>query len=646
MPCSWASCADLASVRKNVVDVMAPEARHRDRISPRIFPFNACVAQPVSRKEVARIPAAKAAMKVEWDRLFEKKVWDIDSVKEWDDVAAKARREKETVDFGYVFGICVLKNAELPEGSLARKYKGRVVFQGNRVVNQNWETAIFQDLGSAPATMEAGRAADCYGCMPDHEITIADAEQAYIQAELKGNPTWVALPPEAWPAQWRGKFRHPVVRLKKALYGHPHSGSHWEEHCDERVKSAGFEPVGPSWPSCYFHPKMKLFLVIYVDDFKLAGPRINIEQGWKLLRRDLNIEPHKTVGVDGTIYLGCALRRGTVRLPDGKVATSLSYDMGSFLKKAVQKYLALAGPGTTFRHVETPFLPEDQAQSPQGAPVGKGACVECPGCKHTFAPVDCPWCKHTFAPTVYDDVKRLDVKRKGIDPKASHGKEGRLQPIAAKILMTVLYAARDARLDLLRPICHLACYITRWTSDCDRKLHRLMCYIHSSYHLQMVGWVGDKPEDVQPFLFADADFAGCTETQRSTTGYYLAIRGPRTCFPITGVSKRQNCVSHSTPEAETVATDFCLRHCGLPNLDLWHTVLPHKPCIMFFEDNQAMIRVIETGKNPTMRYLHRTHRVSVAWLHEVFKGDHLRLMYEISARMAADIFTKAFSDKV
>ena len=78
--------------------------------------------------------------------------------------------------------------------------------------------------------------------------------------------------------------------------------------------------------------------------------------------------------MDETIYLGCALRRGTVRLPDGKVATSLSYDMGSFLKKAVQKYLALAGPGTTLKHVETPFLPEDQAQSPQGAPVGKGAC--------------------------------------------------------------------------------------------------------------------------------------------------------------------------------------------------------------------------------------------------------------------------------
>jgi hypothetical protein len=168
------------------MEVALPDEVHRDRLSDKIFPFNACVAQPISRKEVARIPAAKAAMQVEWDRLFQKQVWDIASVAEWSDVAEKARKDNETVDFGYVFGICVLKNAELPEGSAARKYKGRVVFQGNRVVNQNWETAIFQDLGSAPATMEAGRAADCYGCMPGHVITVADAEQAYIQAELKG----------------------------------------------------------------------------------------------------------------------------------------------------------------------------------------------------------------------------------------------------------------------------------------------------------------------------------------------------------------------------------------------------------------------------------------------------------------------------
>ena len=37
---------------------------------------------------------------------------------------------------GIVFGIMVLKGAELPEGDKRRKYKYRVVFQGNNIINQ------------------------------------------------------------------------------------------------------------------------------------------------------------------------------------------------------------------------------------------------------------------------------------------------------------------------------------------------------------------------------------------------------------------------------------------------------------------------------------------------------------------------------
>ena len=64
--------------------------------------------------------------------------------------------------------------------------KYRVVFQGNNVVTQNWETALFQDLGSSPASMEAGKAVDAYGCMMGHDIEQADAEQAYVQAYHEG----------------------------------------------------------------------------------------------------------------------------------------------------------------------------------------------------------------------------------------------------------------------------------------------------------------------------------------------------------------------------------------------------------------------------------------------------------------------------
>ena len=90
--------------------------------------------------------------------------------------------------------------------------------------------------------------------------------------------------------------------------------------------------------------------------------------------------------------------------------------------------------------------------------------------------------------------------------------------------------------------------------------------------------------------------------------------------------------------------DFALRINGLPSLILWEKLLPHSPGLFVHEDNQAMIRIVETGRNPTMRYIGRTHGISVAWLHETFKKDELTLAYELSARMCADIFTKGFTD--
>jgi hypothetical protein len=78
--------------------------------------------------------------------------------------------------------------------------------------------------------VEASSWADCYGCFLGYWTEIADAVQAYIQAKLKGE-VWVSLPEGMWPPEWsRMGIRKPVVRLIKALYGHPDSGTAWEEH--------------------------------------------------------------------------------------------------------------------------------------------------------------------------------------------------------------------------------------------------------------------------------------------------------------------------------------------------------------------------------------------------------------------------------
>ena len=87
------------------------------------------------------------------------------------------------------------------------------------------------------------------------------------------------IPPEGRPEGWSdGGFRTPVVRLRKAIYGHPNSGSYWEEHCNKFLLEAGFKPI-EAWPSCFWHEKLKLMLSVYVDDFKLSGPKESLKRG-------------------------------------------------------------------------------------------------------------------------------------------------------------------------------------------------------------------------------------------------------------------------------------------------------------------------------------------------------------------------------
>ena len=79
--------------------------------------------------------------------------------------------------------------------------------------------------------------------------------------------------------------------------------------------------------------------------------------------------------------------------------------------------------------------------------------------------------------------------------------------------------------------------------------------------------------------------------------------GSRTRFPLAGGSKRQGCVSHSTPEAEIIAADYALRIHAIPIISLWKTLVQQDPRIVFHDDNQGMIAIIRSGQNPTMRPL-------------------------------------------
>ncbi len=113
-------------------------------------------------------------------------------------------------------------------------------------------------------------------------------------------------------------------------------------------------------------------------------------------------------------------------------------------------------------------------------------------------------------------------------------------------------------------------------------------------------------------------------------------------FPLSGQGKKQTAVSHSTVEAEIVATDHAMRSSGLPALQLGERLLNRQLFIHVYQDSQAADLIMTTGRAPTLRHIKRTHNVSVAWIHERVASYDIQLHDCTSAVMAADIFTNIF----
>ena len=171
------------------------------------------------------------------------------------------------------------------------------MFQGNKVKDESDMVALFSELGSAPANMEAGKALDCFGSASDNKITQGDGKQAYTQTTFKGKPTWIRIPKYRCPKEWHGKFKDPAIPLVLALYGHPDSGGFWERHCEDCLARVGFRAVHPEcWPSIFWHDELSLLLAVYVDDFKLAGPEANHEKGWELIGKHIDVDTAEEVG--------------------------------------------------------------------------------------------------------------------------------------------------------------------------------------------------------------------------------------------------------------------------------------------------------------------------------------------------------------
>ena len=244
--------------------------------------------------------------------------------------------------------------------------------------------------------------------------------------------------------------------------------------------------------------------------------------------------------------------------------------------------------------------------------------------------------------------------------------------------------ARIGRPDILWSVNKLARSITKWTKVCDKRLNRLISYIHHTCEYKQHCHAGNIAKQCRLGLFQDSDFAGDLEDSKSTSGRTLCVFGSHTFVPISWMCKKQTSVSHSSTESEIISLDTGLRLDGLPALELWDLIVSalgngsrisdrtgkpvngehkhHKShneidvmqdidsvpsnvqsanqeaLLYVFEDNEAVIKMIIKGRSPTMRHVSRTYRVALDWLFDRKNLDpKIQIKY---IDQLADILTK------
>ena len=104
-------------------------------------------------------------------------------------------------------------------------------------------------------------------------------------------------------------------------------------------------------------------------------------------------------------------------------------------------------------------------------------------------------------------------------------------------------------------------------------------------------------------------------------------------------SKRQTTVAPSTPDAEVVAYNDGLKLCALPLTGVLESL--QDVVEMYVEtDNETAQVVIKSNLPKKLRYLKKTQRVSIAFLHDVMSMPHHHDERVASGDNNSDLMTK------
>ena len=212
---------------------------------------------------------------------------------------------------------------------------------------------------------------------------------------------------------------------------------------------------------------------------------------------------------------------------------------------------------------------------------------------------------------------------------------GELSKVGSQIVLKCLYLARIGILDILWPVNKLARSITKWTRACDKRLNRLISYIHHTCEYKQYCYVGNTAYGAGWDCFETPILREILKTQNQHQEVSCVFSD---CF--SPWKKTQN---HDRTEKPVVCLDKNhVRHQSrgvinvLDNVDLAPSNVRflHQEALLYvFEDSEAVIKMILKGRSPTMRHVSRTHRVALDWCDE---WNRLLCLFHISHFSSAE----------
>jgi len=212
--------------------------------------------------------------------------------------------------------------------------------------------------------------------------------------------------------------------------------------------------------------------------------------------------------------------------------------------------------------------------------------------------------------------------------------------------MSLLYAARMARPDLIQTIVSISRHSADWTKFADSRLEYLMGYVKGSVELEQKSFVAvGAAKNMYLETFVDADLGGDESSSRSTSGGLCRLVDDSTSSSmiVDFWSKRQTATAKSTTGAELVSLGHGIDNHAVPLVELLEAIVNRSVRSVFQEDNMAALLIAKRGYSPAMRMLARHFRCCVASLGEFFSHKENELVYCPTAEQRADPLTKGLT---